>query len=260
MGGLHGVGVLVTRPEAQAAELTRLLASAHADVYHLPTLAVRARPGLAALRAALGPLDRYRWIIFMSANAVRHGAALLDGQSGFSLAAVGPATAAALGALGHPIELMPEHGFTTEQLLAMPALGSVRSSRILVVRGAHGRDLLGDTLAERGAEVSFAEVYERVCAIPPPGAVAAVEQVWDRSGIHVVTATSGEVLRCLIELLTPAGRQRARAATLLVGGERIGREARRMGFDGELILADSPQATALVAALTRWQARRASGH
>ena len=73
--------------------------------------------------------------------------------------------------------------------------------------------------------------------------------------IDVVTATSGEVLRCLMELLTPAGRALARDAVLLVGGERLGREARRMGYEGELVVAESPESAALVAALGRWRAR-----
>ncbi len=248
-------GVLVTRPEAQAGELSRLLAAAGCRVYHLPALETRPCADLAALAGALGPLDHYRYVVFVSANAVRHGASLLRGQGTHHLVAVGPATAAALVTAGHAPALVPARGYTSEDLLASPQLQDVRGARILIVRGSGGRDVLADTLNARGAEVRYADVYERVRAVPPPGAVEAVEQAWANGAIDVVTATSGEVLRCLMELLTPMGRALARDAVLLVGGERLGREARRMGYEGELVVAESPESAALVAALGRWRAR-----
>ncbi len=252
MRELDGIGVLVTRPEAQASHLTRALAAAGATVFHLPTLDTRPRTGFAPLRASLGPIDRYDWIVFMSANAVRHGSALLEGRMAPKLCAVGPATAAALRALGQPVALVPPDGFTSEHLLAMPEFAEVRGRRILVVRGVEGRDLIIDTLRGRGATVEIAEVYERVCAEPPPGAVPAVERALARGEIRVVTATSGEVLRCLIELLSPDGRALLRASTLLIGGERLAAAARGMGHDGEMIVAESPESNALLAALHRW--------
>jgi len=253
MRDLLGVGVLVTRPESQAAELTRLLTGSGAEVFHLPTLQTRACAALPSLRASLGPLDRYRFIVFMSANAVRHGAMLLEGLAGLPLAAVGPATAAALAAAGHAVTLMPERGFTSEHLLECAPMQAIAGARILIVRGAGGRDVLGDTLVARGAQVTYADVYERACAVPLPGAIDAVERAWKSGHIHIVTATSGEVLRCLIELLTAEGRSLAHRARLLVGGQRIAGEARRMGFEGELILADSPDSPALVRALRQWR-------
>ena len=254
MRELVGVGVRVTRPESQAAELTRLLAAAGAEVFHLPTLQTRACAALPALRASLGPLDRYRFIVFMSANAVRHGVMLLEGLAGLPLAAVGPATAAALAAAGHTVTLMPERGFTSEHLLDCAPMRDIAGARVLIVRGADGRDVLGDTLVSRGAQVTYADVYERACAVPLPGAVDAVERAWKAGRIHVVTATSGEVLRCLTELLTAEGRALAHRARLLVGGQRIASEARRMGFEGELIFAESPDSPALARALRQWRA------
>jgi uroporphyrinogen-III synthase len=215
MAPLTGVGVLVTRPQAQAAELTHLLANAGARVLHLPTLETRERPDRAALRAALGPIDRYHWIIFISANAVRHGVSLLGERRDLPLAAVGPATASALRAAHQTATLVATAGFTSEHLLAKPELDEVAGKRILIVRGIGGRDVLSLTLRQRGAEVTIAEVYERTLARPPPGAVAAVERDWAAGLIDAVTATSGDVLRGLIELLTPDGRSYLQRAPLL---------------------------------------------
>ena len=97
-------------------------------------------------------------------------------------------------------------GYDSEHLLASPEFAHVQGQRILIVRGGGGRELLAEQLTARGAEVAYAEVYDRRCAVPIPGAVAAVEAEWSRGEIQVITATSGELLRCLFEILSPDGR------------------------------------------------------
>ena len=252
MRELDGLGVLVTRPETQAAPLAHALEAAGARVYRLPTLEIRARADRAAVRAAVGPVDRYHWVIFVSANAVRHGVALLEARATVPVAAIGPATATALRLAGHAVRLSGEGSFDSEHLLAAPELASVAGQRILVVRGVGGRDLIIEQLRARGAEVVCAEVYERACAVPVPGALAAVESAWSAGQIAVATATSVEVLRCLVELLTPRGRALLRETALLVGGARVAATAREMGLTGPVIVASSPESGVLVDALRRW--------
>ena len=253
MAALEGLGVLVTRPEAQAGPLARRLASAGARVYRLPAVEVEPREDRARQRAALGPIDRFHWIVFISANAVRFGSALLEGRRDLRLAAVGPATAAALNHAGYRVALVPRGGFDSEHLLASPEFGHVQAQRVLIVRGGGGRELLAEQLMARGAEIAYAEVYDRHCARPVPGAVAAVEAEWGSGSIDVVTATSGELLRCLYEILSPAGRALLAATALLVGGARIGAVARQIGAHGPLIVAARPDDDALVDALFEWR-------
>lgn len=253
MSPLAGLGVLVTRPDPQAEPLARRLESLGARVYRLPAIEIRAREGgRAAMRAALGPVDRWDWLVFVSANAVRHGAFLLEAARLPRLAAVGPATASALELAGHRVALVPTAGFDTEALLASPEFRAVAGQRVLIVRGDGGRELLADTLRARGAEVAFAEVYERGCATPVSGAVAAVEEAWSRGGIDVVTATSAELLRCLIEILGIDGRLRLRTTPLLAGGARIAEAAAAMGHEGVRIVAAAADDASLVDALVGW--------
>jgi uroporphyrinogen-III synthase len=253
VAALEDLGVLVTRPEAQAAPLARRLAAAGARVYRLPAIELRPRDDLAAQRAALGPIDRFHWIVFVSANAVRFGVRLLDERRDLRLAAVGPATAAALNHAGFRVALVPSGGYGSESLLASPEFGHVQGQRILIVRGDAGRELLAEELGTRGAEVSYAEVYERRCARPVPGAVAAVEAEWSRGAIDIVTATSPELLKCLYEILSPAGRSLLASTALLAGSERIAALARQIGLKGPLVLAAQPDDDGLVDALLRWR-------
>ena len=253
MNALAGVGVLVTRPEPQAAPLARLLEAQGARVYRLPAIELQAREDRAAQRAALGPLDRYNWIVFVSANAVRFGSYLLDGRRDLRLVAIGPATAAALNHAGFRVALVPADGFDSEALLASPELSHVQGQRVLIVRGDGGRELLAEELRARGAEVTYAEVYQRRCARPVPGAVAAVEAEWSRGGIQVVTATSAELLRCLAELLGVRGRELLGGSVLLAGGERIAAAARAAGHAGLILVARQPDDVGLVDALLEWR-------
>jgi uroporphyrinogen-III synthase len=253
MVALAGLGVLVTRPEPQAAPLARLLEAHGARVYRLPAIELQAREDRAALRAALGPLDRFQWIVFVSANAVRYGSYLLEGRRDPRLVAIGPATAAALNHAGFRVALVPDDGFDSEALLASPGLSHVQGQRILIVRGDTGRELLAEELRARGAAVSYAEVYVRRCARPVPGAVAAVETEWSRGGIQVVTATSAELLRCLAEILGVRGRELLAASVLLSAGERIASAARAAGHAGPIVVARQPDDAGLVDALLEWR-------
>ena len=253
MAALADLGVLVTRPEPQAAPLARLLEAHGARVYRLPAIELQAREDRAALRAALGPLDRFNWIVFVSANAVRFGSYLLEGRRDLRLVAIGPATAAALNQAGFRVALVPDDGFDSEALLASPELSHIQGQRVLIVRGDGGRELLAEELRTRGAAVSYAEVYQRRCARPVPGAVAAVEAEWSRGGIQVVTATSAELLRCLAELLGVRGRELLGGSVLLAGGERIAAAARAAGHAGPIVVARQPDDLGLVDALLEWR-------
>ena len=92
MRRLTGIGVLVTRPEHQADHLCQLIEAEGGAAVRYPALAIKPRPDRAAVRAAIGPTDRYDLVIFMSANAVRFGADMLDQHRDLKVAAVGQAT------------------------------------------------------------------------------------------------------------------------------------------------------------------------
>jgi uroporphyrinogen-III synthase len=219
-----------------------------------PALVIKPRPDRAAVRAAIGPADRYDLVVFVSANAVRFGADILDQRRDVPVAAIGQATAAALNAAGYRVSLMPEEGVDSESLLAMPQLAHMSGQRVLIVRGIGGRDLLLEVMTARGAQVQHAEVYVREAAYPSMERKAEVEELWRQGGISVYTATSVELLEALIGIVTPRCRELMHSTALVTGSQRVADAATRLGLGSPLILADSADDAALTGALIRWHA------
>jgi uroporphyrinogen-III synthase len=253
MSPLHGIGVLVTRPEQQAAPLCRLLEIQGAGTFRLPAVDIKPRERGRALAARLGPIESFDLIIFVSANAVRFGAALLDQRRDACVAAVGPATARALNQAGYRVAVQPAADFDSEGLLAHPKLERVAGHRVLVIKGSGGREVLEQELQRRGAQVVVAEVYERVRSTPSEADLAALQAHFAAGAIHVVTATSAEIAINLLDTATPALLDEFTRVHWLVPGARVADAVRARGLRAPLLTAVSAENQDLVAALIRWR-------
>lgn len=247
---LTGLQVLITRPALQAEGLCKHIVDLGGTVLRLPALSIEVQP--VALSAT-----HYDLLIFISSNAVQHGQAILKAQPQARIAAVGLATAQALQALGYRIDVTPEQAGNSEALLAHPLLMNPPTN-ILIVRGNGGRELLRDTLTARGSTVDIAEVYTRRPAVTDATQLAAVTQQLQAGELDIISITSVETLQALDALFAPDTRQLAHACTLLAGSARIASAARDAGWQGECVIADSPEDVRLVAALTRWHTRARS--
>jgi uroporphyrinogen-III synthase len=255
-GPLSGIGVLVTRPAHQAHHLCQLIEAQGGSAIVLPALQINPTADRPAMRAAVGPIDRYHLVIFVSANAVRFGGDLIAQRRDLRIAAIGKATAHALNVAGHRVSVVPSTGADSESLLASTGLQHMSGQRVLIVRGKGGRELLGDTLRERGAEVVYAEVYEREPAHPSKQAIEQLEETWRHGGIKVYTATSSELLEALVGILAPRCRDLMDSTSLLTGAPRVADLAARLGLGSPVILAQAADDEALVAALLEWRAAR----
>jgi uroporphyrinogen-III synthase len=253
VSALAGLGVLVTRPQLQAGNLCRLIEAEGGTPIRFPALEIRPRTDRAATRAAVGPIDRYQLIVFVSSNAVRYGADMLGQRRDLRIAAIGTATAQALNAAGHRVAVLPVDGSDSEALLHLPELQHLDRQRVLIVRGTGGRELLAETFTARGAEVVYAEVYERRCAEPSVAQIAELESLWSQGGVHVYTATSTELLENLIDILTPAGKELLQNTPMLTGAKRVAEAEARLGIRSPVIQADGPSDATLVGALVRWR-------
>jgi uroporphyrinogen-III synthase len=143
-------------------------------------------------------------------------------------------------------DLVPAGRFDSESLLALPELENLAGRQVLIVRGTGGRELLGNTLIERGARVAYADVYRRVLPDADPAPLLAR---WQQE-IHLATATSGEVLENLLALVGEEGRGRLLETPLVVVSARTVASARERGF-ARVELAENASDPALVAAMCR---------
>jgi uroporphyrinogen III methyltransferase/synthase len=162
---LDGKRVLVTRAEGQADEASALLRAKGAEPVLVPAIVIGPPDDEAAADRAVMSLATYDWVAFTSANGVERTWDILarSGRdaSAFGqarLAAVGPATAAAL----------TRHGLTAQvtakelrgEGLAKAMLESVsRSGRVLLLRAQVARDALPDALRANGWAVDIVAVY-----------------------------------------------------------------------------------------------------
>ena len=225
---LAGRTVLVTRPAHQAAALAQAIRAAGGEAFVFPALAIEAVPA-EALAAPLARLRDAGIVIFISPNAAQFGMAAIRAAGGLPAAAavfaVGPGTARSLQAQGVGRVVTPD-GHDSEALLALPQLQNVAGQRVVIVRGVGGRALLADTLAARGAQVTFLECYRRV---RPQADAASLLARWQAGGVDAVTVTSAETLDNLAALLGEAGRPLLFDTPLFAPHEKIAEAARRFG-------------------------------
>jgi uroporphyrinogen III methyltransferase/synthase len=178
---LFGRRIVVTRARADASALSTRLRALGAEVVELPAIEIAApADGGVALRRAAADLEagRYQWVVFTSPRAVERFLPLLRDARSFGaalIAAIGPGTAAALGARSLVADLVPPE-FVAESLVAAFPAASLSASgppEVLIPRAAVARDVLPDGLAAKGWAVDVVEAYRTSAARLNPAAVEA---------------------------------------------------------------------------------------
>jgi Uroporphyrinogen-III synthase HemD. len=242
---LNGACVLVTRPEHQAENLSRLIEQRGGIAVRFPTLEIVSRDD-DRIKSTLANLDGFQWVVFISANAVNFALKANSGKiprtKSVRFAAVGQATAQAMKMAGLPVDLVPEYGYNSEALLEMPQLQQVEGQNCLIVRGEGGREQLATTLRSRGAEVDYLEVYKRI--IPRMDSSPVVELLAQHR-LDVITVTSAEALQNLSLMLGEKNNKLLSLIPLVVVSDRIRCLAADMGFN-RITVTDSPIDTAIL--------------
>jgi uroporphyrinogen III methyltransferase/synthase len=212
---LAGRRIAITRPLGQSAALAGRLEALGAHVVSLPAIAITPAADTAQLDAALAALAAlatYDWIVFTSVNGVVAVAARLvalglewSARGRARLAAIGPATAAALAERGLPPDLVPRE-YVAEGLIK--ALGNVAGQHILLPRADIAREVLARELRLRGADVDEIAAYHTVAQ---PLAPDLLDGVFGAQRADAITFTSSSTVRSLIESLRAAGREPSEA-------------------------------------------------
>ncbi|MDH3273550.1 MAG: uroporphyrinogen-III synthase [Gammaproteobacteria bacterium] len=242
---LAGVGVLVTRPKHQAQELVAAVEALGGSAILFPCIEIVPRE-TSDILADASQLEDPDIALFVSPNAVKYG---LSYAGTARIAVVGPATATAVEAAGRSVDIRPAAGFDSEHLLAEAVLQTVHGLNVRIIRGNDGRELIADTLRNRGARVEYLSVYARRAPEYSAAELAAVEAQWRSGEVDVVTVMSVESLTNLIVLLPEWCRQQLGQTRLVTPAARVIKEVLDRFPGTPAKLARGPQANDMVRAI-----------
>jgi uroporphyrinogen-III synthase len=229
---LQGQRILVTRPAAQAAPLAALIAEAGGEPVLFPLLEISPASDPTPLQLATACLDGYALAVFISPNAVDFSLPSILARRPWppsvQAAAIGPGTVAQLATYGIERVIVPHGRFDSEALLALPALQAdrVASRKVLILRGNGGRELLAETLVQRGAAVDCVTCYQRSAPVDAAPLLALLHT----GQLQALTISSSEGLRNLWALLGADDRQRLSQLPVFVPHQRIAEVAAALGM------------------------------
>jgi uroporphyrinogen-III synthase len=227
---LAGKGIVVTRPAHQAHTLARLISGAGGKPLPFPVIEIRDIEDPAPVLALIDRLHEFNVAIFVSPNAAEKGLALVKRRRAWpqklKAAAVGSGGVKALQRHGVTDVIAPQGRYDSEALLELPAFSLVYGKRFVVFRGAGGRELISETLTERGALVEYAECYRRV---RPDNDVAPLLRAWERNELDAIAVTSSEGLHNLLDMIGARGRELALRTPVFVPHPRIAETASGLG-------------------------------
>ena len=250
-GTLRGRRILVTRPAGQTEPLAELIRAEGGEPIVFPAIAILEPEDPRPLAAAADQLERYDIAVFVSPNAVEKAMAAIRSRRawppGVQAATVGPGSVQALRREGVARVIAPTDRFDSVGLLERPELANVAGLRVAIFRGDGGRELLGDTLRDRGATVDYVECYRRA---RPQADAGPLLRAWDRGEIDAVTVTSSEGLRNLFDLLGEPGRKPLQRTPLFAPHARIAANARALGC--ECVVETAPGDAGIAAALAAY--------
>jgi uroporphyrinogen-III synthase len=201
---LVGVRILVGRTKSQAGAFSTLLREQGATVVEIPFIEIRPPQSWNELDRALQNLNSYQWLILTSVNGVKalfsrmeHQAVSTHELKKIQVAAIGPATKAALERHKVPVAVTPQE--YVAEAVANELRGRVAGQRVLLVRAQEARDVIPKELRNAGAEVDVVGAYET--ALPENSRSRLQVLLRDhKQRPHVIAFTSSSTVRNFTKL------------------------------------------------------------
>lgn len=207
---LSGKRIVVTRAREQVGRFRRLLEAAGGEVLEIPTIQIAPPESWEPLDSALDQLEQFRWVIFTSVNGVEsfRGRLALKGGNPSALrsarvAAIGPATAAALVEWGVEPALVPDE-YRAEGLVEHLRPLIRPEERVLLPRAAQTRDLLVRELERLGARVTEVPAYR---TLPVREGADTLRRALKAGEVDVLTLTSSSTARSCASMFPERERQ-----------------------------------------------------
>ena len=221
---LQDVKVIVTRPKQRAAGLCQMIEQAGGTALQFAAIEITEPADFKSREYSRDHISEFALAIFISPTAVEKTFEFLATlPAGIKVSAIGSRTARVLEAMGRNVDIIPD-GHDSESLLRHPQLQAeqVAGKKIVIFRGEGGRELLGDTLQSRGAEVYYADMYRRSL----PTSADQLGQYLAEADIIAISSNQG--LQNLYDLATDKDSLTRHA--LVVPGERSFTLAKALGF------------------------------
>jgi len=188
MSALAGRRVVVTRAAEQAGELVALLEGVGATAVVVPLVEIVSEPTAVDALAALNPAE-FDWLVVTSPNGARAYLAM-HSSAPLNVAAVGATTAAALGAGGVNVTLVPGDQ-SADGLLAVFPSGN---GRVLLVQAVDAQPTMAAGLRRSGWNVTGISPYRSA-----PAHLTAGQQLAAMSA-DAVLFTSGSAARAWVSV------------------------------------------------------------
>ena len=199
----------VSRPRKESAELAAMLTPLGLQTVVQPAFNYFPEDIACSQKeifAEMGTAGAGTLVIFTSPRAVAHGLPQLPHAIRFqsSIAAIGPATAAALGNAGIRVNITPENGYTSEALLEtlsrQGSPGKTGRPSAFIVSAPGGRQTLFESLDKAGWRARLVLAYR-----PEPAELDKQELAKLREASGVLSIwTSANAMNALSQRLPPA--------------------------------------------------------
>ncbi|MDH5633435.1 MAG: uroporphyrinogen-III synthase [Gammaproteobacteria bacterium] len=251
---LDGARILVTRPRHQAGPLVDMIEQAGGLAPVFPALAIGAKPLSDREQQLIRQLSQVDVAFFISPNAVNYGLDATEALVGqlpgqLLLACVGAGSEQALMDRGYQHVIRPDNTFTSEGLLSRSEFSDMHGKQALIFRGNGGRELLRETLEQRGAQVDYIECYQRM--LPEEDPETLNRMIADKA-LDAVVVTSSDALRNLVTMTVTHNLPQLKQLPVIVVSPRMAEVAGELGF-GQVYTADRATDDAILATLNTWR-------
>lgn len=230
--------VIVTRPSVAGQRLFNQFAERGHGTVWWPAFTIGPAPDAGAARAALSRLTDYDLAIFVSANAVRAAALILNGEwpMATAIGAVGAATRAAV-----ETELRPDSRLTviapevddesgSEAFWSAWQARGRKAQRVLLLRAEDGREWLTQRFSETGTQVDAVAVYSRRPHRLSTEDLTRMQDCIDAAVAPTVIFSSSEAITALDTQVGASARAWLRTGTAISTHPRIGAQLRAAGY------------------------------
>jgi len=248
---MNGLRVLNTRPAHQSQHLTEKLIAWGAQAISFPTIEIKTSDACQNKHNIHNTISEYDIALFVSQNAVQHAFKVIDAKhlpAVLKIGVIGKGSLESLSRFGIKANDMPNKTYNSEGLLSSELLNNVNEKNIIIFRGQAGRNLLGDTLQERGAKVTYCEVYQR--RIPDINLDDYAQAF--KHKLNIALFTSSEGLLNAFKMLKPIDADKLLQTPWLLISERMKKTAYDLGHNSDIIIAQQASDDGIMSTLKQW--------